>query len=471
MLASITGSFVGCLLKTDNTQQQAMNSTQTPNLTSPIVDTAQGFCYNNSEAIICPKQNQEFYGQDAQYTGNVPSYKNNGNNTITDNVTGLVWTQNLSPYSMDWSEASGYCASLQTGNINNWRLPNIKELWSIRDFSAGWPWVNTHYFYLVGNGKEGAQQHSWSSNYYEVNTSLAKKQVAFVVNDWTGHIKALDGKRFVRCVAGKEYGNNDYVDNHNDTITDKSTGLMWAKNDSGKGMNWKDALSYAENATYAGYDDWRLPNAKELQSIVDYSGVFPAINSNIFNISKITNEAGNADYPYFWTSTTTPYIDPNDAHGYWFAWYVAFGYAVDHEGQDMHGAGAVRFDTKSELGADGPDGERYYNYVRLVRGGNVISTPKGDPTPPNPNRVVKFKDGDTGNIGNRPGGSGEHGEQHKRPDIKGAANQLGVTEETLMKALGKPNQGPPNLETTAQKLGRTVDQLKAALMTSDNPKK
>ena len=79
------------------------------------------------------------------------------------------------------------------------------------------------------------------------------------------------------------------------------------------------------------------------------------------------NEAGNADYPYVWTSTSNPYIDPNDADGYWYAWYVAFGYAVDPDGNDIHGAGAVRFDTKAEGGATGPDGERYYNYVRLVR--------------------------------------------------------------------------------------------------------
>ena len=46
------------------------------------------------------------------------------------------------------------------------------------------------------------------------------------------------------------------------------------------------------------------------------------------------------------------------------AWYVAFGRAVGSDGKDLHGAGAVRFDTKI-AGATG--GERYYNFVRLVR--------------------------------------------------------------------------------------------------------
>ncbi len=357
----------------------------------PIVDTGQGTCYNNSELIDCPAEGAAFYGQDAQYTGNTPSYTDNGDGTVTDNVTGLVWTQELSDGSMPWSDAAGYCESLALGSSTDWRLPNIKELWSIRDFSTGWPWVDTDYFHLVGDGSQGAQQHSWSSNYYLVDTEEAAKNVAFVVNDWTGHIKALDGNRFVRCVSGDEYGINDFVDNGNGTITDKATGLMWAQDDSGEAMNWEAALIYAENATTAGYDDWRLPNVKELQSLADYSGVFPAIDSTMFNLTGITNEAGNADFPYYWTSTSNPYIDPHDIDGYWYAWYVASGYAVDQSGNDTHGAGAVRFDTKSEDGANGPDGERFYNYVRLVRGGDVVETPDGDPSAYRTDRVVVFE--------------------------------------------------------------------------------
>ena len=80
----------------------------------PIVDTNQGTCYNNSELVDCPAEGEAFYGQDAQYTGNTPSYTDNGDGTITDNVTGLVWTQDLSDASMPWSDASGYCESLDS---------------------------------------------------------------------------------------------------------------------------------------------------------------------------------------------------------------------------------------------------------------------------------------------------------------------------------------------------------------------
>ena len=112
----------------------------------------------------------------------------------------------------------------------------------------------------------------------------------WIVNDWTGHIKAMSGNRFVRAVRGDtSYGINDFVDNGDGTVTDNATGLMWSQDDNGEAINWEDALAYAEDATIAGYDDWRLPNVKELQSIADYSGVFPAMDTSVFNLTEVTN--------------------------------------------------------------------------------------------------------------------------------------------------------------------------------------
>ncbi|MBU2938519.1 DUF1566 domain-containing protein [Lacinutrix sp. C3R15] len=307
-----------------------------------------------------------FYGQDGNYqSGENMSYTDHGNGTVTDNVTGLMWAQEQSTEAKGWVEAAAYCENLTLGGYTDWRLPSIKELWSIRNQSTGWPYIDTEYFHLVSSdGKEQREQHTWSSNFYLVNTAESKKRVAFIVNDWTGHIKALDGRRYVRAVRGGIYGVNDFIDNGNNTITDKATGLMWSKTDSKTGMHWEEALAYAEDSEFAGYTDWRLPNVKELQSIVDYSGIFPAIDTTYFDISKITNEAGNKDYPYFWTSTSA---GSEKVSGMYFADYVAFGYAVDHDGEDIHGAGAVRFDTKVKDGPAVQNEERINNYVRLVR--------------------------------------------------------------------------------------------------------
>ncbi|AKB74997.1 hypothetical protein MSLAZ_1736 [Methanosarcina lacustris Z-7289] len=396
----IAASLSVCMGEAESTSQQEI----TTNLTYPIVDTSQGTCYNNSKLIDCPAEGEAFYGQDAQYTGTAPNYTDNGDGTVTDEVTGLVWAQNLSNSSMSWEDANDYCENLELGGYDDWRLPTVKDLWSIRDFSQGWPWVDTDYFYLVGNGTEGAQQHSWSSNLYLVKDEYQNDQVigspAFIVNDWTGHIKAMSGNRFVRAVrGGTSYGINDFVDNGDGTVTDNATGLMWSQNDSGKGMDWEDALAYAENSTYAGYDDWRLPNAKELQSIADYSGTFPAMNTSEFNLTELTNIKGQTDYPFYWSSTSNP-VEGSDgevAEGSVYAWVLAAGYNTDPDGYDLHGAGSVVFCPKSEENFTEQDPEIHrYNYVILVRGGNVTETPDGDPTTVNPDRVVSFPDGDTG---------------------------------------------------------------------------
>ena len=446
-------------------------------LTYPIVDTNQGTCYDNSELIDCPADGEAFYGQDAQYTGNAPSYTDNGDGTITDKVTDLDWTQDLSGASMPWSDASGYCESLTLGSLSDWRLPTVKELWSIRDFSTGWPWVDTDYFYLVGDGSDQRQHHSWTSNLYLIESEFQNEQVqgdpAYIVNDWTGHIKAMSGNRFVRCVSGDEYGINDFVDNGDGTISDNATGLMWSQDDSGEGMDWKTALAYAEAAATAGYDDWRLPNAKELQSIAEYSGVFPAINTSVFNLTNLTNIMGQTDYPFYWSSTSNPVegsdgeVDNSSA----YAWVLAAGYNTNPDGYDLHGAGSVVFTPKSEENFTELDPEIHrFNYVRLVRGGDVVETPNGDPTAYRTDRVVVFPDGDTGNMGNGAGGPGGAGGQQGAPggqqsrlDFASAATQLGVTEEALISALGDPNQGQPDFAAAAATLGISEADLMAAL--------
>ncbi|PID44914.1 MAG: hypothetical protein CSB47_10740 [Proteobacteria bacterium] len=161
---------------------------------------------------------------------------------------------------------------------------------------------------------------------------------------------------------------------------------MWSKDDSKKGMNWQEALAYAEQKNkenYLGYSGWRLPDAKELQSIVDYNRSPQATHSAaidpIFNISTIADEGGKTNYPFFWTSTT----HKNVKRVSW-AVYISFGeglgyFAPPHTSQDkelmdVHGAGSQRSDPKTGSAGDypqgnGPQGDvvRVNNYVRLVR--------------------------------------------------------------------------------------------------------
>lgn len=82
--------------------------------------------------------------------------------------------------------------------------------------------------------------------------------------------------------------------NGDGTVTDTETGLMWQQDETGW-MDWESALSYCENLELAGYDDWRLPNINELQSLVDYSTKNPAIDTYAFP---------NATSSIYWSSTT-----------------------------------------------------------------------------------------------------------------------------------------------------------------------
>jgi hypothetical protein len=100
----------------------------------------------------------------------------------------------------------------------------------------------------------------------------------------------------------------NYTDNGDGTVTDNVTGLMWQKAISATlpppYQIWNDAVAACRNLRLAGYDNWRLPSAIELLSIVDYGKAQPAIDQSVF--------PNTPSYP-FWTSSTTPSAGPN----YW----------------------------------------------------------------------------------------------------------------------------------------------------------
>lgn len=368
----------GCTKDDDTSDDGGSTTTEVNNYL--LIATGQVLTYDaDGNEVSGLVAGDTFYGQDANYLeGETMSYQDNGDGTVTDLNTGLMWQQSPSSSDYMWQEAVDYCESLELADYDDWRMPSCKELYSISDFSSGWPYLNTNYFDLAG-GEVSKDEQFWSSDYYVGVTVEGGSKSAMGVNHVTGHIKAYSaessgpvGGKYVRAVRGNDYGVNEYSDNGDGTINDQSTGLMWMQADNGEGIDWEAALSYAENSNYAGHSDWRLPNVKELQSIVDYgyspsatdaSKVGPAIDP-LFNCTPIINEAGNDDYGYFWTGTSAHFTT---GEPYYYAWYVAFGMAVNGDGLDFHGAGGVRFDTKEEGGPLGEGGERYYNYVRLVR--------------------------------------------------------------------------------------------------------
>lgn len=385
--------------------------------TYKIVGTGVMNCYNNTTTITCPvNPSDPFYGQ---FHGIAPSYQNNGNGTISDLNTGLMWIQSRGT-KISWDSAFIKASQCTTGGYNDWRVPTIKELYSLMNFNgksavtrpACIAYIDTTYFgWTTGNlalGERIIDAQDWSANEYKGLTMVGDTTI-FGLNTVDGRIKgypkyqpptnSVAQKMYVRFVRGNtSYGINSFIDNGDSTITDNATGLMWAKYDDGHGMNWQSALAFAQTRNtqnYLGHNDWRLPNAKELQSIVDYSRSLDftgsaAVNP-VFNCNAITDEGGNTDYPWYWTSTThldnmgAVYVTFGEALG----WMKSPPSATYYTLLDVHGAGAQRSDPKSgdphsslyylgnNLAGDsvfgrGPQGDvqRIGNYVRLVRTAN-----------------------------------------------------------------------------------------------------
>ncbi len=373
----------------------------------PMTDTGQTFCYSTSGKISFPSNSSNYYGQDAQYESNQMAYIDNGDGTVTDRVTGLMWSKPVEKNKASLVQAQKIAADMTLGGHSDWRVPNIKELYSLMNFSGNTgfnggnlksqvpsnavPYINTDYFdFRFGNTASGERyiDAQWLSSTKYVHTTMNGSKTLFGVNFADGRIKGYgysnprgnrkEKKFYARYVRGGEYGINNFKDNNDGTVTDTATGLMWMKSDSGKGMDWATALKYAENFEYGVYDDWRLPDAKELQYIVDYTRSPDTTNSAaidpVFDISSIKNEKGEKDYPYFWTSTT--HLDGPQPGNH--AVYISFGRAMGQmrgTNMDVHGAGAQRSDPKSGQGkiSRGPQGDwvRVNNHVRLVRGGMV----------------------------------------------------------------------------------------------------
>ncbi len=434
----------------DVASTEATSAEITTSLTYPIVDTNQGFCYDNSEEIDCPAEGDTFYGQDAQFDGYAQSYtiniSNDGAETVTDNVTGITWTKSpdlegigngdgtiTSDDKLSSSDAAAACEALDYAGYTDWQLPNIKQLYSLMNFqgtdptsddtSTLTPFIDSAVFDFAYGSTQNERivdsQYATTSLY----TNDEGTEMMFGVNFADGRIKGYeeeffngDKTYFVMCMRGNTaYGENEFVDNGDGTITDNATGLMWAQDDSGSdddegfdyttldfldadgdgllvpadadmngAMTWEEALRYVEalnSAEYLGYSDWRLPNVKELHSLMDYSktpandGV--ATIDEVFNSTAILNENGDTDYPFYWSGTT--HATDGDSEVGVAGAYVAFGRAMGYNDElgywtDVHGAGAQRSDEKTWDGGDyntgdGPqnDAIRIYHYVRPVR--------------------------------------------------------------------------------------------------------
>ncbi|MEI6415206.1 MAG: DUF1566 domain-containing protein, partial [Pseudomonadota bacterium] len=282
---------------------------------------------------------------------------------IRDNVTGLVWevkTWDSELRDKDWAytwynpnaranggdpgnpgsatcggtlsgnqcNTSAYVNAVNTGGlcgIRDWRLPTSKELQGIVLADAHSPAIDTHYF---PNTRSGAY---WSATPDPFDASLASMAWSICFDRGLSMVNPKTDLNGIRLVHGAPSANtlaalvhsasshDTFADNGDGTVTHTSTGLMWAQCSDGQSgpacangtptaMTWAKALSAAKDSRLAGHDDWRLPNKKELESLVDAGHRDPAIDVTVF---PSTSGDGH------WSSTTDA-SDPSLAWGVLF---------------------------------------------------------------------------------------------------------------------------------------------------------
>lgn len=118
-------------------------------------------------------------------------FTDNGDGTVTDANTGLMWQQGEAGSTMNWEGALTYCETLSFAGYSDWRLPNIKELESITDDSLYDPAIDTNYF------PEAYASPYWSSTTYASDTSYA-----WYVYFYSGSVSSYSKSStfYVRCV-------------------------------------------------------------------------------------------------------------------------------------------------------------------------------------------------------------------------------------------------------------------------------
>ncbi len=343
-------------------------------------------CSNAEAQVIveCPPPGVRAGGQDGFYRSGCPAegrFADNRDGTVTDACTGLMWQRKTAAPTpggvhdpdrngwMNWEQALDYCAALgevpgidqafDGAGYTDWRLPNVRELQSLIDFSRRSPALPPEFeirsdptapamWYASstpGVLDDESRKYFWmvSLAYGSVDAALKTDQpYVLAVRSLgpagdvpaTGQTKCFradgveiacdnvlfpgqDGSYKAGCPREGRFVVNDSGTPENrsdDTVIDTCTGLVWQREPAlptaatfstidgylpGPNgiVDWQHALIYCETLTFAGEDDWRLPNEHELISINDYGRV-PALAAE-FGVRRGAFDA------CFWSSTTT----------------------------------------------------------------------------------------------------------------------------------------------------------------------
>ena len=224
----------------------------------------------------------------------------NGDGTVTHRITGLTWMRCAVGMTWDGSTCTGTAsaytwdqATKLTSNFANksdWRLPSIAELNTIVERGYD-PAINNTIFPNDSGSIVWSGSPSAGKSDYALDVFFGYSYTSYA--NWSSYLA-------VRLVRGGQSFDplalytptSDFVDNKDGTVTHLKTGLMWKRCAEGQAWNgttcagdaarydWKTAISLTSSS--AGHNDWRIPTANELLTIVEYQTLDPAINATIF---------------------------------------------------------------------------------------------------------------------------------------------------------------------------------------------
>jgi Protein of unknown function (DUF1566) len=223
---------------------------------------------------------------------NPASYTDNGDGTVTDNVTKLVWQKAVtSTQAYAWCDAINYCATLTLAG-RTWRLPTRIELLSLVDFTRTGPAINTTAFpNLPGN------KYHWTASPWVVSQIATKPQDTWIVNfsdGLTSNAGDRTAAEYARCVSSADPGplpNPRYTQVATGEVQDVDTKLIWATSGTTATTDFSTAQTICSGLTLNGHT-WRTPSIKELSTLVDeippISKVSPAIDTTTFADTSAT---------------------------------------------------------------------------------------------------------------------------------------------------------------------------------------
>jgi hypothetical protein len=353
-----------------------------PGPTFRIPDTNLRVCYGTSGdgvpdgTIDCPTAvgtpacaDEPYCGSDAQYGWDAANpaearftrIVDGDEPTVEDAVTGLVWMacahgQRGPGCAGDGDRVDGYtaeavCRDATWGGFDDWVLPDAHALQSIVDYGRTAPAFDLDVFpnapsRFAEDYEQWWIECAWTSSAYARGDDVAWAVITNNgdVSQGSGvpyhlHDRAADGwdgctVRCVRASAAPTHGRFvalELVPGER-VVADTWGGRLWQGCAAGQAgaacdgdaarMPWRDALQTCEALVWGGFDDWRLPDVKELRSLIDESRISPAVDADAFPNVPFYGADQTPNIGQFWTSTARSYND--------FALYVDFGTGFSH---------------------------------------------------------------------------------------------------------------------------------------------